>query len=149
LHQTEIRPASLRDSELLGPLLIPEDVENAAQVGMDGKTALFESIKASEKSLVVLVDDVIASMMGVTRRPMGSLFWIATGKAVNRAPLAYFRTASHAFERICEGERSLVSIVGVEHKRALRLAKMFGFKVSVPLATAGGQTVCLLRWERA
>lgn len=137
------------DAALLAPLLIPEDVENAAAVGMTPEAAISESIRASEKTMVVLLDGVIASMMGVARKPVGPLFWLVTSTTARSSPRSYLRAASDAFRFICGGESHLVSIVGAAHDRAIRLGGLFGFKASEPIEVEGHQRIRILRWERS
>lgn len=126
----ELRTAKIEDAELLAPLLCPEDLVELDALGFKPVDAIKSSIEASRKALSIFIDGEIAAVLGVAPRVWGGQFWLLTGLAVRRAPIAFLKQGKLAFEMLSAGEALMANVVDARHEQALRLAERFGFFIA-------------------
>jgi hypothetical protein len=133
--------------DLVQRLCLEDRIELQA-LGIDPLRGLRDSIAVSDRAFCVVIDGEIAALLGVVTRPWGGQFWLMTGVAVRRAPVAFIKAASRAFRQIAEGQTLMANIVDARHEQALRLARHFGFEVveTQPCGVAG-EPFCTIRWE--
>jgi hypothetical protein len=133
--------------------LCPEDLVELEALGVEPVHGLTRSIEVSDPAFAIFIGDEIAALLGVVRRDWGGQFWLLTGTAVRRSPIAFIRAAKPVFAEISSPYLLMANIVDARHDQALRLAKHFGFELSPdndgepePLGVHG-ELFHTIRWE--
>lgn len=137
--KVDLLTATTRDALELAPRMRDADVfEVRASGNYEPEQALLASMRYSERSWTLRIDDEIAAMWGIAPHPWSSFLapagipWLLTSDVVDREWLVFARLCKPVVAEVMKKYHLLENQIHAQHTVALRWARWVGFEVESP-----------------